>query len=202
LKKDVAMAVLTKSNGNAPVATRMRAQSVPTPYDFFPDVLGLSRVLDSMLSSVPAEAAVPVFLPAIDISEQDGNYIIEAAVPGFAKDDISIEVSSNQVTISGRHEEREEEGRKRRYSEIRRAAFTRTLVLPREVDPDSAKATFENGVLKITLKPTTPIGAKKVQIEAQSASSSQSSSSSSSPSQPSSSSQSPSQSQSPSSSQS
>lgn len=153
------MAVLTKHNGNAPLATTARrARYMPTPLDFFPD---FNRILDAM--SIP-ETPSPAF-PAVDVSEQDGNYIIEAAVPGFTKDDVSIEVTANQVTISGQHAE-EQDDRKRRYSEIRRAEFTRTLVLPRDVNPDSAKATFENGVLKITLQPTTPIGAKKISIEA------------------------------------
>jgi HSP20 family molecular chaperone IbpA len=157
--EDRIMAVLTKHNGNASLATKaQRARYVPSPLDFFPD---LSRILDAM--SAP-DIATPPF-PAVDVSEQDGNYIIEAAVPGFAKDDVSIEVTANQVTISGQHAE-EQDDRKRRYSEIRRAEFTRTLMLPRDVNPDNAKATFENGVLKITLQPTTPIGAKKISVEA------------------------------------
>lgn len=159
------MAVLAKHNGNAPVATRSRAQSVPVAFDFFPDFLSLSRMLDT-LASTPSGAAVPAYLPPVDISEQDGNYVVEVALPGFNKDEVSIEVTNNQITISGQREEKEGDDRKRRYSEIRRAAFSRTLVLPREVDPDSAKAEFENGVLKITLKPTSPIGAKKIPIEA------------------------------------
>jgi HSP20 family molecular chaperone IbpA len=53
-------------------------------------------------------------------------------------------VTSNQVTLSGQHDEQQED-HKRRYSE---------------------KATFENGILKITLQPTSPIAAKKIPIEA------------------------------------
>ena len=107
------------------------------------------------------------FRPSTSRSK-DGNYVIEAAAPGFRKEDISIEVTANQVTISGQRDEQQED-RKRRYSEIRRAAFTRTIMLPRDVNPDSAKATFENGVLKIVLQPTSPIGAKKIPIEARNA---------------------------------
>jgi HSP20 family molecular chaperone IbpA len=158
------MAVLAKRNGNSD-SRAQRARAVPTPFDFFPDLLGVNRMLDAMSSSSAfPEAIVPAF-PAVDISEQDGKYVIEAAVPGFRTEDIAIEVTSNQVTISGQHDE-EDDDSKRRYSEIRRAAFTRTLALPRDVNPESAKATFENGVLKIRLEPTNPIGAKKVPIEA------------------------------------
>lgn len=156
------MALLAKRNGNAPVATARRSHYIPTPLDFFPDV---SRVLEAMLSSSDTPVAVVPAFPAVDISEKDGNYVVEVALPGFRKEDVSIEVTSNQVTISGEHDE-EQEDRKRRYSEIRRTAFTRTLALPRDVNPDSATAAFENGVLNITLQPTSPIGTKKVPIEA------------------------------------
>jgi HSP20 family protein len=158
------MAVLAKRNGNAH-STR-RSQAMPTAFGFFPDLLGVSRALDAMLSSSSAVPDIPVpAFPAIDISEQDGNYVIEAAVPGFNKDEISIEVTSNQVTISGEHDE-EKDDKRRQYSEIRRAAFTRTIALPRDVDPQSAKASFENGILRVTLQPTSPIGTTKVPIEA------------------------------------
>jgi HSP20 family protein len=59
---------------------------------------------------------------------------------------------------------RERTSTKPRYSEIRRASFTRTIGLPREVDPDRAKATFENGVLSITLQPSTPITGKTIKV--------------------------------------
>jgi HSP20 family protein len=161
LPKEYMMATLAKRNGNTATS---RGRSIPSPLDFFPDLIGISRVLDAVVPpSASSTAAVPAF-PAVDISEQDGKYVIEAALPGFRKDDISIEVTSNQVTISGEHDE-EEDDRKRRYTEIRRAAFTRTLVLPRDVDPDSAKATFEDGVLTIRLQPTSPIGTKNIPIE-------------------------------------
>jgi HSP20 family protein len=156
------MALLTKRNGNAPA---QRARSMPTTIDFFPDILGLSRLLDTMSTSAALpEAPLPAF-PPVDISEQDGKYVVEAALPGFGKDEVSIEVGTNQVTISGEHDEKQED-RKQRYSEIRRAAFARTLTLPRDVNPENATATFENGVLKITLEPMSPIGAKKIPIEA------------------------------------
>jgi HSP20 family protein len=158
------VAVLGKQNNNAQTAPVRRAQYLPTGLDFFPDVLGMSRVLDSLMSSSSSPIAAPAF-PAIDISEKDGNYVVEAALPGFRKEDVTVEITSNQITISGEHNE-EQDDKKRRYSEIRRTAFSRTLVLPRELDPDTAKATFENGVLKIIIQPTSPIGAKKVQIEA------------------------------------
>jgi HSP20 family protein len=157
------MATLAKRNGNTGT-TSSRGRSLPSPFDFFPDLIGISRVLDAVAPPLASSAAAVPAFPAVDISEQDGQYVIEAALPGFRKDDISIEVTSNQVTISGEHEE-EDDDRKRRYSEIRRAAFTRTLVLPRDVDPESAKATFEDGVLTITLQPTSPIGAKKIPID-------------------------------------
>lgn len=159
------MAVLAKRNGNSHSVAARRARTMPSALDFFPDVFGVSRLLDTMMSSTIAPEREFAPFPAIDVSEKDGKYIVEAAAPGFGKDEVSVEVAGNQITISGEHDAKEEDS-KRRYSEIRREAFARTLTLPREVDPESAKATFEDGVVKIELQPTTPIGAKKVPIEA------------------------------------
>jgi HSP20 family protein len=158
------MAVLAKRNGNS-IVSQARAPG----FEFFPELPRFGRLIDAMMNApLPREIiAEENFVPAIDVYEKDNNYVIDVALPGFRKDDISIEVQANQVTISGRYEESKDEGdgkTKPRYSEIRRASFTRTVVLPREVDPDRAKATFENGVLSITLPPSTPITGKKIEV--------------------------------------
>lgn len=162
------MAVLAKRNGGNSMTMQSRAPGL----EIFPELPRFGRLLDAMMNSaiVPEIAAAEAFVPAIDVYEKDGNYVIDAALPGFSKDDVSIEVQGNQVTISGQYEEKKDEAdaknRQRRYSEIRRAAFTRTIVLPREVNPDTAKATFENGVLSVTLQPTSPITGKKIEVQA------------------------------------
>lgn len=159
------MAVLAKRNSNS-VTTR---QPVPS-FEIIPEFPRIARLIDAMMNA-PLQAAEIVaeqaFVPAVDVYEKDGNYVIEAALPSFRKEDISIDVQPNQVTISGQYDEsrNQDDKSKQRYSEIRRASFTRTILLPREVNPDTAKATFENGLLSITLQPTSPNQGKKIEIQ-------------------------------------
>ena len=157
------MAVLAKRNGNS-VSTRARVPS----FEIFPEFPRFARLIDAMMNA-PLQAEVlaeEAFVPAVDVYERDGNYVIEAALPGFRRDDISIDVQPSQVTISGQYEEQKQDDKsKQRYSEIRRSAFTRTILLPREVNPDTAKATFENGLLSITLQPLSPSAGKKLEIQ-------------------------------------
>jgi HSP20 family protein len=78
--------------------------------------------------------------------------MLRAEVPGVEKKDIDVSVTGNSVTIKGetKREEKEEKGEYYR-SEISRAAFSRTLALPAQVDPERANASFKDGVLEITL---------------------------------------------------
>lgn len=165
------MAVLAKRNGHS-VQRQRRGRGlspfgdVGSPlFDAFPEFSGLGRLLDNMMRlPLAAVAAEEAFVPAIDVYEKDGNYVVEAALPGFRKEDISIDVGSNQVTITGEFEESQED-RQKRYSEMRRAAFARTVVLPQEIDTDRAQASFEDGILRIVLPPTSPIANRRLEIQ-------------------------------------
>lgn len=105
------------------------------------------------------------FVPPVEVSEKDGNYIIDVALPGFRNEDIDIEASGNEVTISGRYEQSKED-RKTHFSEMRQGSFMRTIALPNEVNLDTVKATFENGILRIVATPKSSIASKKVPIAA------------------------------------
>jgi len=93
-----------------------------------------------------------VRIPSVDLIERDEEVMLRAEVPGVDKKDIDVSVTGNSVTIKGetKREEKEEKGEYYR-SEISRAAFSRTLALPAQVDPDRANASFKDGVLEITL---------------------------------------------------
>jgi HSP20 family protein len=125
--------------------------------------LSLARNLMSALTPVVAEAVA--FVPSVELSEKDGNYIIDVALPGFSRADIDIEVSGKELTISGTYE-RSREDRRTHYSEMQQASFTRTIVLPQEVDADNVTATFQDGILHIVARPVAPISAKHVPIGA------------------------------------
>lgn len=97
-----------------------------------------------------------------DIYEQDGAYHIEMDAHGFKKEDINIECDKGYLTISISHsEEKNDEGktyiRKERYSKEYHRSF-----YVGELDSDNIKASFDNGVLKISIPKKEEIETRKV----------------------------------------
>jgi HSP20 family protein len=105
------------------------------------------------------------FAPAFDVSETEKELIVEAEVPGMDKNDISINLSNGLLTIKGekKHEKKEEEENyhcvERRYG-----AFSRTMRLPVEVDPEKVDATYKDGLLKVTLPKSEAAEPKKIEV--------------------------------------
>ncbi len=89
----------------------------------------------------------------IDVSEQDDNFVVTAEVPGVSKEDIDVSVENDVVTIRAeikQHDAHKEEGKVLR-SERYYGSVSRSFKLPGHVNSDAAKATCDNGVLKLTL---------------------------------------------------
>ncbi len=91
-------------------------------------------------------------IPKVDIIDRDTEILVKAELPGVAKDDIDLSITDNTVTIkaSTSHEEKEEQGNYYRC-EISRGSFSRTVALPGDVDADNAKASFNDGILELTM---------------------------------------------------
>lgn len=93
--------------------------------------------------------------------EQD-NQVIEVALAGFSRDDLEIEVKDNTINISCSSEARGETNSRR----IARRSFSRSFVdYDHQLDMKGADATFENGLLKITIPPTEESKATTISIK-------------------------------------
>jgi HSP20 family protein len=93
-------------------------------------------------------------MPAVNIAEQTDAFIVELAVPGRKKEDFSIEVHEQTLTIKGESKaEQEEKNNQGRYTrrEFSYHAFSRSFQLPQTIDPQRIDAQYEAGVLQITL---------------------------------------------------
>jgi len=89
---------------------------------------------------------------ATDVYETDKDLVVEMQVPGFKKEDIKISFQDDYLKVEGKAEEEKEEKEKNYWrKEIRRGSFVRVIPLPKKVDPKKAKASFKDGVLKISL---------------------------------------------------
>ena len=91
-------------------------------------------------------------VPPVNITENKNEYLVSLAVPGMKKDDFKIDVDGNMLTISSEKEENKEEKDSRQTRrEYNYSSFSRSFTLPDEVFQDKIDATYNNGVLNLTL---------------------------------------------------
>ena len=92
------------------------------------------------------------FVPAVDITEDDEQYVITAEVPGAKKDDVTIEMHDNVMTVRGeKRSEREEAREHSRHVERSYGSFSRAFTLPANAAGNQVKASFTDGVLTVTI---------------------------------------------------
>jgi|SRR5579872_710066 len=126
----------------------------------------MESMLERMMGEFPLAEFPRLTLPAFDLYEQNGKYVMELAVPGYDPKDISVEVNGNVVTVSGKHSESaEKKDAKYHRREIRKGSFTRTIALPQDIDPNDVDAKISQGILTLTLTPTKPIAPKRIEIK-------------------------------------
>lgn len=90
--------------------------------------------------------------PAVNISENENDYLIEVCTPGIKKEDLKLDISEGVLAISYKTEASSEEKNKTYFKkEFSYNSFERKMTLPKNILEDQVKATFEDGILKITL---------------------------------------------------
>ncbi len=91
-------------------------------------------------------------LPAVNVVENEDNFEIDLAAPGFKKEEIHVNVTNGVLSIDG-STEKEEEERKKNYTrrEFSSKSFSRTFTLPKDVIEEDVKAKFKDGVLSLKL---------------------------------------------------
>ncbi len=91
-------------------------------------------------------------LPAVNIDEKKDRYLVSAELPGFDKSDINVSIQDGLLTINAEHNEetkKEEEGNI--LNERRHESFYRTLNLGRNIAENDVSASYDKGILKMTL---------------------------------------------------
>lgn len=90
--------------------------------------------------------------PVVDIYETENETVIKADLPGLKKEDISINIEDNVLSVSGERKT-EDEVKKENYYRRERSygMFKREFTLPSTVDHEKIKADFKDGVLKIEI---------------------------------------------------
>ena len=131
------------------------------------DVERLRRMLDQTFGSfgLPSFVTESVgWSPPVDIEEQDNAYVIEAELPGVQKDDVNIELVSNELMITGEIKEREREGILRKRTR-RIGRFEYRVRLPEQVDADNVEASLKDGVLSVRVPKREQAERRTIQVK-------------------------------------
>jgi HSP20 family protein len=101
----------------------------------------------------------------LDVTADADSVTIEAALPGIKPDDVDITLENGTVTISGKTaDERTADEGSYVLQEIRRGSFSRTVALPSGLEPDKARATFENGILRLEIPKAEQLKPRQIKI--------------------------------------
>ncbi len=102
----------------------------------------------------------------IDVYQTPAEIIVESAIAGVNPDDIDIDATNDSITIKGsRHRDKEVKDEDYFYQECYWGRFSRSVILPQEVDPESAAVNFKNGILTVRLPKLNRQKSKKLKVK-------------------------------------
>jgi HSP20 family protein len=106
--------------------------------------------------------------PETDVVETEKEIRVVAEMPGLTRDNIEIDVENNVLTIRGEKRESRTEGEQGRWhlAERRYGTFSRSFVLPRDVDAESIQAGFQDGVLTVSVPKSEKARRRRIEIGA------------------------------------
>ena len=123
-----------------------------------------SNVLDEFLGDFDKVSNGQKMVPAVNILETEDDFTLEVAAPGMSKENFNLHVDHKQLTISG--EQKEEIQNKGKYArrEFSYKSFKRSFILPDFVDIEKINASYEDGVLKITVPKREEVKPRTIEI--------------------------------------
>lgn len=112
----------------------------------------IQKEMNQLFGRRLGNTGIPVAFPAVNLWADDRALVLTAEIPGWDPDQFDITVNRNTITIAGERDTAKPQAGETWYRKERpSAAFSRTLELPFEVDPQSAEADYSKGVLTLRL---------------------------------------------------
>ena len=147
------------------VRWRPTSSFLPRNWDIQNDV---SRIFDHLLDRpfFDGDELRGIWSPSVDIAETENELIVTADLPGVNKDDIKVNVGDNVLTFSGERK-REEKSGKGNLHRLERTygSFSRSFSLSAAVVADEIKATYKDGVLRLTLPKVEEAKPRQIAVE-------------------------------------
>jgi HSP20 family protein len=114
----------------------------------------------------PLFADATGWMPAVELVESDGEFVLTAEIPGMTKEDVSISVEDNVLTLKGEKKYEHEEERDRMYIREREyGTFERSFALPRNTMTEKIKAEYRDGVVKVHIPKGPEATARRIEIK-------------------------------------
>lgn len=131
-------------------------------HSIFGDLAGVQNEFDRIFRWNFGEG-VSRYYPPVNISETDDTYVVEARIPGLAKEDVQVELEGRKLTIRGEHKRAEAEyGREERAS----GKFERTINFKHALAANGINAEVKDGILTVTLPKAEEAKPRKIEIVA------------------------------------
>jgi HSP20 family protein len=130
------------------------------------DVLfpSFSNLLDEFMGdTLPRTTGLTKNVPAVNILETDNEYMLQVAAPGLRKEDFELHVEQKRLSISAHANEPQNEGKYARR-EFGYHSFKRVFALPDFVNLDDIQASYEEGILKISIPKREEVKPRTIQI--------------------------------------
>jgi HSP20 family protein len=129
----------------------------------------MNRLFSNFRSTSPyreEEISQGPWVPPVDIFETEDFLVFKAELPGVTKEDITVEVKDNTLTLKG-EKKFEKEAKEESYHRVERAygAFQRAFTLPGMMEQDKVKAKFKDGILEIVLPKAEKARPKQIKVE-------------------------------------
>jgi HSP20 family protein len=141
-----------------------------TRYDPFRELVTLQDRVNSLFEgfsdvSGKDQLAAGTFVPPVDIYEDEHNLVLKLEIPGVNEEDLQVSLENNILTVKGERKFEKEE-REENFHRIERrfGAFTRTFRMPNTVDGENTSASYDKGILKITLAKRAEAKPKQIKI--------------------------------------
>lgn len=112
-----------------------------------------------------AEPDAVGFIPAVEMTEGEKEYVLSAELPGVKREDVELSIEGNTLTLKGEKKDVREE-KTARYVAWERSygGFERCFTLPRAVDPAGIKAEFEDGIMTVHLPKSEEARGRRIEI--------------------------------------
>jgi len=103
--------------------------------------------------------------PAIDVTEEENKFLVKVELPGIKEEDVDVSVAGDMLTISG-EKQKESETKKKGYyyRESSYGSFSRSVTMPSSVNAGKIEASYDKGVLEITLPKAPEVKTKKIKV--------------------------------------